>query len=268
MINTTPFILFIFAFQPVSADYYTEFIKYDAQPEFSRIVITNETIRGHRGVDYFKKNVINYEHKNMFHTRGRNGDFRKITRVENMDGQQVKTIIKIFPPRGFGMGGALPNCKLKIFISDVLMYDSTIGFNFEDNLNTPKIVIHVEECMIETFTCDSVSGISHNFMRSNPIIQQSDQTTEDESDPILSWLTIWVVDEVGLLLVAPEGGEDKSIHDFKNMELGDIQHVQFKESFRCYCSNLEAVRFRVNGGIEMQIAGKGAGNFMWKAYER
>ena len=267
MINTTPFILFFFVFQLVSADYYTEFIKYDAQPEFSRIVVTYETIRGHRGVDHFSENAVKYEQENRFHTRGRTGDFREITRVENMDGQEVKTIIKIFPPRGMGMGGAVPKCELKVFMSGVLMYDSTIGLNFDTNLNTPKVVIHVQNRMIETYTCDNTSGINYNFMRSSKVIQQPNQINDDELDPPLSWLTIWVVDEVEHLLVDPVGEEDIPIQEFKNMELGDIEHVQFKESFRCYCSNVEAVRFRVNGGIAKQIAGKGAGNFRWKPDE-
>ena len=245
------------------ADYYTEFIKYDAQPEFSRIVITYETIRGHSGVDHFNENVTMYEIKNMFHTRGRTGDFREFTRVENMYGQEVKTIIKIFPPRGMGMGGAVPKCEFKVFISEVLIHESHIGLNFNTNLNTSKVVIHVEECMIETFTCNGTSGTSYNFWDSDDLKNQPNQLTEVELDPPLSWLTIWVVDEVGHLLIDPEGEEDIPIHEFKNMELGDIEHVQFKESFRCYCSNVEAVRFRVNGGIVKQIAGKGVGKFRW-----
>jgi oligoribonuclease NrnB/cAMP/cGMP phosphodiesterase (DHH superfamily) len=73
-----------------------------------------------------------------------------------------------------------------------------------------------------------------------------------------------VVEDVELLLIDPEGEEDTTIHEFKNMKIGDIEHVQFKESFRCYCSSVEAVRFQINGGVEKKIAGKGAGNFRWK----
>ena len=48
------------------------------------------------------------------------------------------------------------------------------------------------------------------------------------------------------------------------MKIGDIEHVQFKESFRCHSSAVESIRFRINGGDEKKIAGKGAGNFRWK----
>ena len=57
--------LVLFTSQFLHADYFTEYIKYDPQHEFSRIVITNETIRGHRGVDYFKDNSKEYEKKMM-----------------------------------------------------------------------------------------------------------------------------------------------------------------------------------------------------------
>ena len=92
----------------LSADYFTEFIKYDAQPEFSRIVITNETIRGHRGVDHFSDNSKKYEKDNMFHTRYYEGGPKHIEKVETMDGHEVKCTLTIYPPSGHGYGGAVP----------------------------------------------------------------------------------------------------------------------------------------------------------------
>ena len=81
--------------------------------------------------------------------------------------------------------------------------------------------------------------------------------------PPLSCLTIWVVEDVELILVDPDREENETIHEFKNMELGGIQYVEFKESFRCHSSAVESIRFRINGGVEKKIAGKGAGNFRW-----
>ena len=263
MINNIPFILFFFAFQLVSADYYTEFIKYDAQPDFSRIVITHETIRGHRGVDHFNENIRKYEKKNMFHTRGKSGDFREITRVEHMDGKEIKTIIKIIPPRGRGMGGAVPDCDIKVLIDGAMIHESNIGLDFNANLNTTKIIIHLQESMIESYTCDGTSGVSYNFWDSDDL-NTTVQLSDDEVDTSLSWVTIWVVEDVELLLIDPEGEEDTTIHEFKNMKIGDIEHVKFKESFRCHSSAVESIRFRINGGVEKKIAGKGAGNFRWK----
>lgn len=245
----------------LSADYYTEFIKYDAQPDFSRIVISYETIRGHRGVDHFNKNIRKYEKKNMFHTRGKTGDFREITRVEHIDGKEIKTIIKIIPPRGRGMGGAVPDCDIKVLIDGSMIHQSTIGLDFNANLNTTKIIIHLQESMIESYTCDGTSGISYNFWDFDNL-NTTVQLHDNEVDPTLSLLTIWVVDDVELLLIDTEGGDD-AIHEFKNMELGDIQNIEFKGTFRCYSSDVGAIRFRINGGVEKKIAGKGVGNFRW-----
>ena len=246
----------------LSADYYTEFIKYDAQPDFSRIVISYETIRGHRGVYHFYENIGKYEKMNMFHTRGKSRDFREITRVEHIDEKEIKTIIKIIPPRGRGMGGAVPDCDIKVLIDGAMIHESNIGLDFNANLNTTKIIIHLQESMIESYTCDGTSGISYNFWDSDNL-NTTVQLNDDEVDPTLSFLTIWVVDDVELLLVDTEGGDD-AIHEFKNMELADIQNIEFKGTFRCYSSDVGAIRFRINGGVEKKIAGKGVGNFMWK----
>ena len=246
----------------LNGDYFTEFIKYEAQPEFSRIVITYETIRGHRGVDHFNGNVKKYEKKNRFHTRGRTGDFREITRVEKMDKQEIKTVIKISPPRGMGMGGAIPNCMVNVFCNDVLIHESGIGLNFNTNVNTNKIVIHVEECMTETFTSDEGSGISYNFWNSENF-QTPVQFIDDSVQPSMSILSIWVEKDVELLLIDTEGKEDKDIREFKTLKPHDIKYIEFEKSFRCHCSNVEAVRFRINGGTQKLIAGKGPGNFRW-----
>jgi hypothetical protein len=147
----------------LSADYYTEFIKYDAQPDFSRIVISYETIRGHRGVDHFNKNIRKYEKKNMFHTRGKTGDFREIIRLENMDGKEIKTILNIIPPRKRGFGGAIPKCDIKVLINGSHKYESSIGLDFSTNIYTTKIIIHVQECMIESYTSDDTKGVNYKF---------------------------------------------------------------------------------------------------------
>ena len=201
----------------------------------------------------------------MFHTRGKTGDFREITRVEHIDGKEIKTIIKIIPPRGRGMGGAVPDCDIKVLIDGAMIHESTIGLDFNANLNTTKIIIHLQESMIESYTCDGTSGISYNFWDSDNL-NTTVQLNDDEVDPTLSFLTIWVVDDVELLLIDTEGGDD-AIHEFKNMELGDIQNIEFKGTFRCYSSDVGAIRFRINGGVEKKIAGKGVGNFRWKLDE-
>ena len=84
MKKTTIAFLSLILIQASFADYFTEFIRYEAQPEFSRIVITDEILRGPRGVDHFIEKAKEYEKRNLFHTYGRTGDVREITKIEKM----------------------------------------------------------------------------------------------------------------------------------------------------------------------------------------
>ena len=97
-------------------DYFTEYIKYEAQPDFSRIVITNETIRGQQGVDHFKENSKEYQGKNMFLTRYYNGDSKRIEKVESMVGHEIKSVLTIHPPSGHGSVEPSPQISCR-FIS-------------------------------------------------------------------------------------------------------------------------------------------------------
>ena len=45
-------LLCILTAQSACADYFTHFIRYKAEPDFSRIVISWEELRGERGVDH------------------------------------------------------------------------------------------------------------------------------------------------------------------------------------------------------------------------
>ena len=152
------------------ADYFTEFIRYEAQPEFSRIVITDEILRGHRGVDHFIEKAKEYEKRNLFHTYGRTGDVREITKIEKMDGHEIKTVIKIIPPRGHGFGGAVPTCSIKVFFDGILRADCSIGYNHRHSLTVSKVAIHPEEEIIEVWS--GRRKHTFNFMESeNKVIR-------------------------------------------------------------------------------------------------
>jgi hypothetical protein len=100
----------------------------------------------------------------------------------------------------------------------------------------------VEDWMTETFTCDGTSGISYNFWDSNNFTTPL-QLTDDEVLPPLSQLTISVVKDVELLLKDTKRKDDKHICEFKNIKSTDIQHIKLGESFRCYSSTIESLRF-------------------------
>ena len=76
-------------------------------------------------------------------------------------------------------------------------------------------------------------------------------------------LTISVVGSIERLIISDEGKEPKEFHEFKNLTAGWSTEINFTESFRCYSSALENVRFAVDDGQEKQVEGQGSGNFAW-----
>jgi hypothetical protein len=120
----------------------------------------------------------------------------------------------------------------------------------------------VEYWKTETFTSDGTSGISYNFWDSNNFTTPL-QLTDNDVPPPLSQLSISVVKDVELLKDTKRK-DDKHIREFKNIKPTDIQHIKPGESFRCYSSTIETVRFRRNGGVEKKIAGRETGSFRFK----
>ena len=81
-------------------------------------------------------------------------------------------------------------------------------------------------------------------------------------------LRIAVIAPVERLIVMNEGGPfpgtNQRIREFKDLPSGWEGTLSFTDSFKCYCSSLENLRFFVDDGAEKQIEGEGSGNFTWK----
>ena len=75
-------------------------------------------------------------------------------------------------------------------------------------------------------------------------------------------LRLAAIGPIQMLIIDDEG--DGSPRDFKNVSEGWEFELEITKSFRCYCSNLENLRFAVDNGKEKGIDGIGAGNFSWK----
>ena len=78
-----------------------------------------------------------------------------------------------------------------------------------------------------------------------------------------SMLRLAAVGEIERLIISDEGKSPKVFHEFKNLSRGWEQTIPFTQSFRCYSSALQHIRFAVDDGIEKQVSGEGAGNFSW-----
>jgi cytoskeletal protein RodZ len=78
-----------------------------------------------------------------------------------------------------------------------------------------------------------------------------------------SMLKLAAIGAIERLIISDEGKTPKVYHEFKNIQLGWEKAIPFSNSFRCYSSSLQNIRFAVDDGIEKQVNGEGAGNFSW-----
>ena len=109
------------------------------------------------------------------------------------------------------------------------------------------------------------------FQKSLTVKESLPQTLPQSSvhdqlpEPIASELLLELAAKgpISRLIICDEGKTPKQFHEFKNIETGWEKTIPFTSSFRCYSSSLENIRFAVDGGLEKQVSGEGAGNFRW-----
>jgi len=254
-------------FQCASADYFTEFIRYEAQPKFSRIIISSETIRGTRGVDHFRLKAKEYELKNMFWTRGHTGESKHIKKVEFMDGHEITTIIQIYPPAGRGQGGAVPNCYLNLYFDGKLRANFPIGYNHRFNLLIPKIVIHAQEKMIEASFNKTEEGVVFNFMNYGDeilILQDAKLKSLKTKEVLPGKVRIFSRKEVKELKFVDEGLYPPVERKFSSLKPGKIMEFRMAGPFRIYCEDLASIDLEVDGKKLLRIKDSGSGNFKFQ----
>ena len=76
-------------------------------------------------------------------------------------------------------------------------------------------------------------------------------------------LKLAAIGPIERLIISDEGKSPKVFHEFKTLQVGWETSIPFTESFRCYSSSLENIRFAVDDGAEKQVSGQGSGNFRW-----
>jgi hypothetical protein len=154
------------------ADYFTDFVWYRAEPEFSRIVLSLETIRGHKAVDGFIAKKDEYAKAGKYDTDDNKAGIRTIVRKETMDGHAVETRITITPPPGHGLGGALPRIHVLVQIDGIKKIDCPLGpapDKFDKTIS--RMVIHVDDGVITV----EAEG------------ETADTLTEKQNDGIIVW---------------------------------------------------------------------------------
>jgi len=235
--------------QFLHADYFTEYIKYEAQPDFSRIVITNETIRGQRGVDHFNDNFKKYETKSMFLTRYYQGDSKRIEKVESMDGHEIKSVLSIHPPTGGGFGGATPTNFLQVYFNGVLVLNSPIGYNHQFDITVLKIVIHPLNQMLEVYSNTGNEGVISSFFKYGDMLILK--------DGIFSSLKRELALPLAVTMTCPKGIDKVRIIDdgiyptierhFQKLNKGEKSSFRVAGPFHVFCEDLIDLKLEVNG---------------------
>jgi len=158
-------LLCILTAQSASADYSTHFIRYKAEPDLSRIVITWEEVRGVRGVDHMHANPEAYATQGDYVTGGQSGGSKVITKTEQMDGHEVKIVITIRYSRGLGFGGACSNNDIQVYFDGELQLDSPMGYDHRHSMTVSKVTIHVQDESIKAISRDSNTGEHYHFIK-------------------------------------------------------------------------------------------------------
>lgn len=250
--------------QFLHGDYFTEFIKYEAQPDFSRIVITNQTIRGQRGVDHFKENSKEYQGKNMFLTRYYNGDSKRIEKVESMDGQEVKSVLTIHPPTGNGFGGANPTNFLQVYFNGKLVLNSPVGYSHQFEITVPKIVIHPQEQMLEVFNNKTKEGVDFGFIEHEKvlILEEGKLRSRKRELALPFAVTMTCLNGIDKIRIIDEGIYPTVERQFQKLEKGDKSSFRVAGPFRVFCEDLLDLKFEVNGRKLVRVnEGKGSYRF-------
>ena len=76
-------------------------------------------------------------------------------------------------------------------------------------------------------------------------------------------LKLATIGPIERLIICDEGENPKRYHEFSNLPIGWEKAIEFTNSFRCYSSSLENLRFAVDDGPERKAEGTGAGSFSW-----
>lgn len=265
-------ILAIFALirgELLHADYFTEYIKYDPQHEFSRIVITNQTIRGHRGVDYFKGNSKEYEGKNMFLTRYYQGDSKRIEKVESMDGHEIKSILTIHPPTGHGFGGAVPANFLQVYFNGKLVLNSPIGYSHRLNIRISKIVIHPQEQLLEVFSYEAKEGVEFGFIEHDEvlILEEGKLRSRKRESSLPFAVTMTCLNGVDKIRIIDEGIYPTVERQFKKLAKGEKRSFRIAGPFRVFCKELLDLKFAVNNKPVARIKEDDEGSYRFDLIE-
>jgi hypothetical protein len=170
------------------ADMFHDYVEYRCQPNLGKITILTSFVRGVRAVDYISDNWDIMEKENIFiHGPHFVMEARVFERSDKIGDNQINSTFTLYPPRGMGMGGALPTTYLTVEIDGVKKIDCNIGCFPGSYVEVTQITICPEDDAIFIDAADRITGekFSDHFINiSDPTIITNEyiKTSGIESD--------------------------------------------------------------------------------------
>jgi cytoskeletal protein RodZ len=103
------------------------------------------------------------------------------------------------------------------------------------------------------------NGNSVSEIPSTPSLNQ--QNPENVNAPDSFVLKLSAIGPIKLLIIDDQG--DGTPKDFKEISNGWESEMVISKSFRCHCSDIENLRFSIDGKVK-KVDGVGPGNFSWQ----
>lgn len=154
------------------ADYFTEYVWFNVEPEMSRIVISVEQIRGHKAVDNFHAKAKEFEKQGKYLMW--RDEPCSIVQTNKMDGHIVETTIQITPGN---MSIIMPSVNVTILFDGKLVVDCPMGDvsyrHAGADVSIPRIMIHTDdklisaEQLLDSAPTYVILGSDHNVIRLN-----------------------------------------------------------------------------------------------------
>jgi len=140
-------------------------------------------------------------------------------------------------------------------------------------LGKPVLIVALAVVVIAIVSI--VAFLSRDQEVGSPQNPQTNGSVTETNDPTrtgvatlsneLHSLRLVAVGSIERLIIIDEGAENSQRdHEYKDLAEGWEQNLQFRGSFRFWCSSLESLKFSVDGGKVKKIEGEGTGSYAWK----
>ena len=161
--------------------------------------------------------------------------------VDNLEGVNPAPSSPTVTPKYLNASLRKPMIYVLAALSTIILIITSLISYFSETKNIK------ERSATPNSNIKEVNSKSANAEKNNEVLIQSH---------VLKLVSVGPIEKLFIL-----DGSD-SLQEFKNLNDGWETEITIKKSFRCYCTELENLRFAINGN-DKKVDGVGPGNFNW-----